>query len=349
MAIRSFKDIIDNKGYRINSKDRKIFERGDLQSFFGFSKSDAIEFVVYDVNDNQLPQKDGSLVRYIPMTSDNIRDYFLIADGTLLQSFNFPSEYFIDVERLLRDAGYNNGIFKTQITLINKRVGSNIDGEQLWISEISPSRTEVRLLPLITDANNQTELYQRYTLMVSGEDFKEDTLPYVTEFVNKISPLNILSFLKLAYGEDYYNEFKTEFGIQDLDTLLTQVYNKFVEAVFYEYTNRISSIRDIRYGQPKPDEMGISLSREKIKDTCIYILTEVIDYYLPQRNVTTQTGVDVAIDPSLDKISSIIQTRQSDTQYNAPTPVITPRVSKTGTTTPGVGSAQVQQRGVQGL
>jgi hypothetical protein len=349
MAIRSFKDIIDNKGYRISSKDRKIFERGNLQSFFGFSKSDVIEFVVYDVNDNQLPQKDGSLVRYIPMTSENIRDYFLIADGTLLQSFNFPSEYFIDVERLLRDAGYNNGIFKTQITLINKRVGSNIGGEQLWISEISPSRTEVRLLPLKTDANNKTELYQRYTLMVTGEDFKEDTLPYVTEFINKISPSNIISFLKLAYGEDYYNEFKKEFAIQDLETLMTQVYNKFVEAVFYEYTNRYSSIRDTRYGQSKPDDMSISLSKEKIKDTCIYILTETLDFYLPQRNETTQTGVDFAIDPSLDKISSIVQTRQSDTQYNTQKPVITPRVSKMGTSVSGVGSVSVQQRGVPGL
>ncbi len=56
MAIKTFKDIIDYKGYRINSKDRKIFEEGNLQTFFGFGESDAIEFIVYDINDNQLPQ-----------------------------------------------------------------------------------------------------------------------------------------------------------------------------------------------------------------------------------------------------------------------------------------------------
>src|SRR5210317_2171033 len=101
MAIKSFKQIVDNKGYRISSKDRAIFEQGNVQSFFGFTDNDFIEFIVYDANDNQLPQgEDGKLVRYITLNSENIKDYFLIADGTEFQAFNFPNEYFIDAERL---------------------------------------------------------------------------------------------------------------------------------------------------------------------------------------------------------------------------------------------------------
>jgi hypothetical protein len=123
MAIKNIKEIIKNKGYFVEQNDRKIFEEGDLQSFFGFGDKDAIEFIVYDVNDNQLPQADGNLVRYIPMTSQNINDYILIPEGTVFQQYNLPKEYFIDAERLLREAGYNNGIFKTQFTLLNKRVG----------------------------------------------------------------------------------------------------------------------------------------------------------------------------------------------------------------------------------
>ena len=87
MAIKTFKEILDNKGYRINSNDRKIFEQGNFQSFFGLSNSDAIEFVVYDVNDNQLPQRDGKLVRYIPLTNQSISDYFMIAEGTIFQKY----------------------------------------------------------------------------------------------------------------------------------------------------------------------------------------------------------------------------------------------------------------------
>ena len=84
MAIKSFKEIIKNKGYRINSKDREIFEKGTLQSFFGFSDSDMIEFILYDANDNQLPQgDDGKQVRYIKLSSENINDYILIPEGTL--------------------------------------------------------------------------------------------------------------------------------------------------------------------------------------------------------------------------------------------------------------------------
>ena len=136
MAIKTFKEILNNQGYRISSNDRKIFEEGNLDSFFGVSQNDAIEFIVYDLDDNQLPQINDELVRYIPLTTQNIKDYFLIAEGTVFQKYKFPTEYFIDIERLLREAGYDNGIFKTQITLLNKRVGSEFPSDKLWIAEI---------------------------------------------------------------------------------------------------------------------------------------------------------------------------------------------------------------------
>ena len=36
MAVKGFKDIIQKRGYKIDSKDRQVFEEGNLQSFFGF-------------------------------------------------------------------------------------------------------------------------------------------------------------------------------------------------------------------------------------------------------------------------------------------------------------------------
>ena len=345
MAIRSFKEIVDNKGYRISSKDRKIFERGDLQSFFGLSESDVIEFIVYDANDNLLPQTDGTGVRYIPLTTQNISDYFLIAEGTLFQSLSFPSEYFIDVERLLRESGYNNGIFKTQITLLNKRVGSNVAGEQLWISEISPSRTEVRLLPLNTDENSKTELYERYNTMVNGSDFKEDTLPYISLFLDKITPQSISDFIKSKYSENWYNKLRNEFNIANFDQFTTTVYNKFVEAVGYEYTNRVSKVGDLNYGKQLPPNERISLSKDEIKNTCIRILAQCIDFYLYQRNTINQTTSDRGFDESKDPIQFVIQQRTSDTIVTTPTPT-TPviRVNKNTNNSVGVGTAQQQQQ-----
>src|SRR6056300_1864376 len=203
MAIKTFKEIIDNKGYRINSKDRDIFQKGNLQSFFGFSDSDMIEFILYDVNDNQLPQgNDGKLVRYIKLSSDNIRDYILIPEGTLFQALEFPNEYFIDIERLIKEAGYNNGIFKTQITLLNKRVGYESANEKLWIKEISPSRTEVRLLPIINEVSKKTDLLQRFNIMVdANSDFRADIIPFIGNFIDTINPSEISGFIKKTYGE----------------------------------------------------------------------------------------------------------------------------------------------------
>jgi hypothetical protein len=81
MVLQSFKDIIKNKAYQIDEKDRKIFEDGDLQSFFGLNAAnDFIEFILYDVNNNQLPQESsqGDFIRYIPLNNNTINNYFIV-------------------------------------------------------------------------------------------------------------------------------------------------------------------------------------------------------------------------------------------------------------------------------
>jgi hypothetical protein len=324
MAIKSFKEILDNKGYRISSKDRQIFEEGTLQSFFGFSDSDMIEFILYDANDNQLPQGEfGELVKYIPFNSQNIRDYILIPEGTYLQAFQFPKEYFIDVERLIREAGYNNGIFKTQITLLNKRVGFESPNEKLWIKEISPSRTEVKLLPLVNEVSKKTDLLQRFGVMVNGGDFRDDVAPYISSFIESINPSEIDSFIKKVYTDKWYNKLVSEFGIAGFDTMMTRIYNKFMEAMIYEFTNRYSSINDINYGNPKPIKSSIQLSKDDVFKIAQRILIECIELYLPKRTIQSQTEVDTVFDESVDKTSSVLQRRESDVIINPKDSVVT--------------------------
>jgi len=313
MAIRTFKEILDNKGYRISSKDREIFEEGTLQSFFGFSDSDMIEFVLYDANDNQLPQGDeGRLVRYIPLSSENIKDYFLIADGTTFQAFQFPNEYFIDVERLINEAGYNNGIFKTQITLLNKRVGFDNLNEKLWIKEISPSRSEVRLLPIINEVSKKTDLLTRYDILQRGSNFRDDIIPYVSNFVNMIDPSEVSLFIKKVYGEKWYNNFVSEFGIGGFDSLTTKIYEQFTKSVYNEFSNRVSSITDVNYGKQKKTKPSLEFSKEDVYKISQRIIIELIDLYLPKRTIQSETDVDLEFDASVDKINTIIQKRESD-------------------------------------
>lgn len=313
MAIKSFKEIIKNKGYRINSKDREIFEKGTLQSFFGFSDSDMIEFILYDANDNQLPQgDDGKQVRYIKLSSENINDYILIPEGTLFQALEFPKEYFIDIERLINEAGYNNGIFKTQITLLNKRIGTDSQNEKLWIKEISPSRLEVKLLPIQNSASKKTDLLQRFNIFVEGTGFRDDVLPYIGKFIETINPSEIDSFIINTYGEKWYKKMVSEFGVSGFDRLMAQIYSKFSEAMKNEFSNRVSSINDINFGKPKKVSASIGYNKKDVFKIAQKILIECIERYLPKRAIQTQTQVDEVFDESFDKVGTVIQSRTSD-------------------------------------
>lgn len=312
MAIRNIKELISNKGYVINSEDRKIFEEQDLQSFFGFSESDAIEFIIYDINDNQLPQIDGNLVRYIPLNSQNINDYFLIQDGTLFQKYKLPSEYFIDAERLLAEAGYTNGIFKTQITLINKRAGSEKEYDKLWINEISPSRTEVRLFPLKEGVSINSELQERFNIFINDGDFREDTIAYALEFIETVDATKLTTFIRNKYGNAWVDELISEFKIKDFEVFVNDIYVKFRQASIYEFTNRISKIDDVNFGKPKRTRPKIELSKESIVNTCKQLLTYIVNYYLPQQDVRLRTTTVGSFEASLDQVSDILQTSESD-------------------------------------
>jgi len=317
MAIQNIKEIINNRGYVINPDDRKIFADGDLQSFFGFSENDAIEFIIYDINDNQLPQLDGTLVRYIKLTTENINDYFLIPEGTIFQRYQLPKEYFIDIERLMGEAGYTNGIFKTQVTLINKRAGSEKQYDKLWIQEISPSRTEVRLFPLKEGVDLSPELKTRFDAFVNNREFREDTIAYLFEFIENIKPIEISTFLKSKYTEFWLNNLVNEFKIQSFELFVNTIYEKFIQSCLYEFTNRVSDLTNLNYGKPKPTKPPITLSKELVISLCNKILVETINYYLPRQDNRNQTNTIADFSPSVDEVGEILQSKTSDTVYNA--------------------------------
>ena len=331
MAIKTFKEIINNKGYRVNSNDRKIFEEGNLQSFFGVGDNDAIEFIVYDSNDNQLPQQsaNNATVRYVPLTTENIGDYFLIAEGTLLQKFQFPSEYFIDAERLLREAGYNNGIFKTQITLINKRVGSEKEGDKLWISEISPSRTEIRLFPIKNAKVKNPELEERFSMFISNKEFRDDTITSALKLIEKIDTNIIGTYLKTQYSEQWVNKMIGEFKIKNFDEFVAKINFKFRESAILEFTNRISDINDVNYGKRKQTKNPLSLAKSDILTTCKRLIINAINFYLPAQDLREKATFNNTTDQSLDIVGQVLQTEASDLLVDTSSPVIIKAQAKT--------------------
>jgi hypothetical protein len=274
------------------------------------------------MEDNQLPQMNDELIRYIPLTTANIKDYFLIAEGTIFKKHQFPSEYFIDIERLLREAGYDNGIYKTQITLLNKRVGSNFENDKLWIAEISPSRTEVRLLPLKKGVETNPELKKRFDLFIGNAEFRDDTINLAFNFIEKLNPIVIDSFLKSKYSTKWLEKMNSEFKISDFDTFSTTVYNKFIEACFYEFTNRISNISDVNYGKVKKEKPVIELPIVQIESICKQVLVRCIDFYLSKPDVKKETTFDAGINDSIDIVGKVLQRLESNTTIDSTSPVI---------------------------
>jgi hypothetical protein len=325
MALKTIKEIINSKGYVINPKDRAIFETGDLRSFFGLSSTDAIEFIVYDANNNQLPQgSDGSLVRYIPLTSQNISDYILMPEGTTIQKYNLPTEYFIDVERLLGEAGYGNGLFKTQITLINKRVGSQMKDDKLYINEISPSRTEIRLFPLMRSNSDAVKknLRERFNIFLNDGTFKEDVIARAIQYVEQIKPTEISSFIISKYGEAWFTNFKSEYKVTDFDSLITQAYNIFLQSCIYEFTDRVSDITDAKYGKPKGIQQSLSLTPDGIKKRINILLIQALNKYISIPNVRTTTSEIQTIE-SKEDVQRVLQTKESDLIIDTTPAVIT--------------------------
>lgn len=323
MAITQFKEVVDKKGYKVDSKDRAIFEQEVAKSYFGLGTADTIEFVLYDASDNVLPQgESGDKVRYIFLDDVNIRKYFIFSENKSNKKTNGAKEYIIDTEKLVRDAGYSNGIFKTQTTLLNRRAGSaSVDKDKLWIHEISPSRTEIRILPLKDrDGKIIDDLEKRVDIFLKEGEFRDDTVYFVEPFIESLKVETILEkFLsqrgKITQGITYVNLIQKEFNIPNWEIFINSIKTKLIESTKYYIQNRDWSIKSINYSKPLTTPFPVELSVYQIKQTILQSLVEIIEYYLPKRNVQEDNILSkdeqVTLDATKEILKSIISKNQN--------------------------------------
>jgi len=337
MAIKGFKDIVDKKGYRVSKKDRVIIERELKKSLFGIGdgvwfrhgETDTIEFILYDSNDNQLPQgDDGRLVRYIYLDDANIKSYFIInEDETSRNKINDAQEYVVDSERLIKEAGYSSGIFKSQITLLNRRVGSEErPHDKLWIHEISPSRTEIRVLPMRdNDDMILHDLQKRYDVFTSDRNFRDDTILAVRSFIEQINIQSVFENLlklkgRVSEGQGYINLIKREFGIDSFELYLTRVKNKYIQAMDYYVANREYDVYSINYGKPLKTQPPIDLGVESILSVATDVLYKIIDKELPNRNLQPESRLSLEDQITFDKLQNILKSTTDSSIYNSTVP-----------------------------
>lgn len=327
MAIKGFKDIVERRGYKVESEDRQIFEREIGKSYFGLGNDDMIEFILFDANENQLPQgEDGKLVRYINLNDSNINEYFIISNNNFTKKLNGASEFIVDIEKLVKEAGYSSGIFKTQVTLLNRRAGSEPgSNDKLWIHEISPSRTEIRVLPLKNKKQPNPDLDLRYNLFIENSQFRDDTIYYAKQYIQNITTQKVIDSFSRIKGTQkdtstYHSLIRKEFKIESIELFIQKIREKFIESMNYFIDDREWNIVDLNYGKPKNKLDIVELSIKTIHQVFEQSLGLIIQYYLPKRTIQEDNELTPEQQVTFDEVKEILKSSVSNNLYESTEP-----------------------------
>jgi hypothetical protein len=294
MAIQDFKNIeninlnLDTTAQLLNSKDLNIFKTSISNvTDFGMSKNDVIEFRVYDIGNNLLEQTGGKTVNYIH--KDNLPKYLKSSIDSKTQEKIFE----IDVEKLVKEAGYGNGEFKVVFNFLKNYVGNENQKQKVWIHEVSPSRTEIRIQPLITNDEAQNrQINRRYTSFMDGAaELREN----VINIKNKIDKVELqISDLIDKYFIEKHGQKWLDVVKADYKFLTDSQYKSFKQKIFTDFKKSIFAQLDgkeFKLGNPNfnqivsaPLDLDEYLTPIEINALVNSRLLEAIDYNMS--NVT---------------------------------------------------------------
>jgi hypothetical protein len=294
MALNDFKNIeninlnLDTTAQLLNSKDLNIFKTSISNvTDFGMSKNDVIEFRVYDIGNNLLEQTGGKTVNYIH--KDNLPKYLKSSIDSKTQEKIFE----IDVEKLVKEAGYGNGEFKVVFNFLKNYVGNENQKQKVWIHEVSPSRTEIRIQPLITNDEAQNrQINRRYTSFMDGAAELRENVINIKNQIDKvelqISDLIDKYFIE-KHGQKWLDVVKADYKF-----LTDSQYKSFKQKIFTDFKTSIFAQLDgkeFKLGNPNfnkqvttPLDLDEYLTPTEINALVNSRLLEAIDYNMS--NVT---------------------------------------------------------------
>jgi hypothetical protein len=255
MAIKDFKNIeninlnLDSTAQLVDSKDLTIFKTGAKNiTDFGMSKNDVIEFRVYDISNNLLQQTNGISVRYIH--KDDLPKYLKSDIDTITQEKIFE----IDVEKLVREAGYGNGEFKVSFNFLKNYVGNEDKKQRVWIHEVSPSRSEIRVMPLLgTDTFLNNKISNRYNGFLNKANELRGVISIIERALdsieNNISDLIDKYFIE-KHGQNWFNIVMKDYQFNDTTytAFKQKIFSNFKNSVHYQFSGREFDINSSNYG-----------------------------------------------------------------------------------------------------
>lgn len=323
MALDKFKNINDvlSKGTslttELTSTELKLIDRGFIATPFLIGNNDVLEFILYDSTNNTLEQADYGNVRYI--SADEISNY-IIRSENVLDTIYDGGGFLIDVKKLVKEAGYNTGVFRVQFNFVNNRVGSKIEMDRLWIHEISPSRTELRLLPynnfnrdIPYEADIERDLNQAYESFVIGRFSGDEVYAEINEIINRLNVQALQDTFAKIKSKDYIDRIQYEFGITNYDQFFSNVLESMKESVRHQLLHKNSVIGGADFGKPLGDEIDFTYyNKNDIVNLLNRKFREACDFHLPKRTMANEVLIDSQTQESLDKLTTLIQTLESE-------------------------------------
>ena len=238
----------ENAGQFLQTEDLFIVSQNQIEDTdFGDCKYDVMEVSVYDINNNLLPQKSGNNVAYIK--TGDIKNYMYS-----LTNKGGQKELAIDIEKLLNDLGFTNGILKVNVNFVRNKVGSDNELTKVWVHEISPSRTEIRILPLKTKNSNINNITNKEFKNINNlnKDFKyykKNILDSLDSF--EVTYLeSITSLMVNRFGKDFESILRKDFGLSNFSAFKKRIFLDFKTSVAYWLTNKEYIISESNYGKP---------------------------------------------------------------------------------------------------
>ena len=323
MSLDKFKNIDDvlKKGTSLTTElsatELKLIDKGFIPTPFLIGNNDVLEFILYDSTSNILEQKDYGNVRYI--NANEISNY-IIRSENVLDTIYDGGGFLIDVKKLVKEAGYNTGVFRVQFNFVNNRIGSKIEMDRLWIHEISPSRTELRLLPynnfntnIAYEADIERDLNQAYESFVVGRFSGDEVYSEINEIINRLDVQRLQDTFAKIKSKDYIDRIQYEFGITNYDQFFSKVLESMKEAVRHALLHKNSIIGSSDFGKPLGDDVDftyyikndiVNLLKIKFRDAC--------DFHLPTRTLANEVLIDSETQQSIDKLTTLIQSLESE-------------------------------------
>jgi hypothetical protein len=238
----------ENKGNFLLKDDLFIVSKTEIEEAdFGDCKHDVMEVSIYDVNNVLLPNKAGNNVAYIKPNDMKNYMYDIVNAGG-------QKELAINVERLLKDLGYSNGILKVNINFVRNKIGTDNNLTRVWIQEISPSREEVRIVPLKTNNNNvnhitNAEFKNIHNLSKDFKYYKKNILDALDKF--EAGSLSVIDDSLVAkFGNDFRSVLRKDFGLRDLDIFHKRIFDNFRDSIKNWVNNRYYDISQSTFGKP---------------------------------------------------------------------------------------------------